>query len=114
MKDVTGLFVHKFALTLFKHNKSPPVPIVAVFTKYDVLVESLKPEVEEDFYGDIEEDIENLEKGVDLDKGLNIGTSASQIDPQVLALAEEKLRGIITPFEKMYHVSLLKVSGMHI
>src|SRR5712672_1875831 len=49
-----------------KYNKSLPVPIVAVFTKYDVLVECLKPEVEEDFYGDIEEDIENLDKGVGL------------------------------------------------
>ena len=87
---------------------------MAVLTKYDMLVESLKPPVEEDSGGHIEEDIENFDKGVDSDKGLNTGTSASQIDPQVLALAEEKLRGIITPFEKMNHVSLLKVSGLHI
>jgi hypothetical protein len=87
---------------------------VAVFTKYDVFVESLKPSVEEDLYGDIEEDIKNLDKGVDPNKGSNTGTSASQIDPQLLTLAEEKLRGIITPFEKMLGVPWVKVSGLDI
>jgi hypothetical protein len=98
-----------------KYNKSPPVPIVAVFTKYDVLVESLKPPDEEDFYGDIEKEIENIDKGVDPDMGLDTGTLASQIDPQVLSLAEDKLDDMIKPFEEMLGgVSWVKVSGLHI
>jgi GTP-binding protein EngB required for normal cell division len=88
------------------------VPIVAVFTKYDVLVESFKPPDEEDFYGDIEKDIENLDKEVDSDVGLNTGTSASQTDPHVLSLAENRLREMITPFEKKLGVDVpwVKVS----
>ena len=58
---------------------------MAVFTKYDVLVESLKPPDEEYFYGDIEKEIENLDKEVDPDTtGSNTGTSISLIDPHVL------------------------------
>jgi hypothetical protein len=87
---------------------------VAVFTKYDVLVESLKPSDEEDFYGDIEREIENLNKEVDRDIGLNTGTSASQIDPHVLSLAEKKLREMIAPFEEMLGIPWVKVSGLHI
>jgi hypothetical protein len=86
---------------------------VAVLTKYDVLVESLKPEDAEDFYGDIEEDVENLDKLVDPDRGLNNRTSASQIDPQVLTLAEEKLREKISPLEAL-GVPWVKVSGLGI
>jgi hypothetical protein len=89
---------------------------VAVFTKYDVLVESFKPPDEEDFYGDIEKDIENLDKEVDSDVGLNTGTSASQTDPHVLSLAENRLREMITPFEKKLGVDVpwVKVSGLDI
>ena len=114
MKDSTGLFMHKLAPTI-KYNTSPSVPIVAVFTKYDVLVESLKPPVEEDFYGDIEKEIECLDKDVDPDIGLNTETSASQIDPHVLSLAENVLDKMIAPFEEILgNVPWVKVSGLHI
>jgi hypothetical protein len=96
-----------------KYNRSSPVPIVAVFTKYDVLVESLRPPDEEDFYGDIEKEIENLDRGVDSDVGLNSGTSASQIDPHVISLAEKKLCEMVTPFEETLGVPWVKVSGLH-
>ncbi|KAF8492227.1 hypothetical protein F5888DRAFT_935594 [Russula emetica] len=88
------------------------VPIVAVFTKYDVLVESLKPLDEEEFYGDIEKEIENLEKevGHGMGPGLNTGAPASQIDPHVLSLAEEKLCEMITPFKEKLGVPQVKVS----
>ena len=86
-----------------------------VLTKFDVLVESLKPPDEEDFYGDIEMEIENLDKEVGPDVGLNTGTSASQIDPHMLSLAEKKLYEIIMPFkEKFVGVPWVKVSGSHI
>jgi hypothetical protein len=88
---------------------------VAVFTKYDVLVESFKPPDEEDFYGDIEKEIENLDKEVDFDVGLNTGTSAFPIDPHVLSLAEWKFREMIAPFkEKLSGVPSVKVSGLDI
>jgi hypothetical protein len=88
---------------------------VAVFTKFDMLVESLKPPDEEDFYGDIEKEIEDLDKEVDPGSmGSNTGTSASQIDPHVLSLAESKLREMIAPFEKKLGVPWVKVSGLHI
>jgi hypothetical protein len=95
-----------------KYNKSLPVPIVAVFTKYDVLVESLNPLDEEEFYGDIEKEIENLEKELGSHMDLNTGTSASQIDPHVLPLAEEKLCEMITPSEGTLGVPWVKVSGL--
>ena len=88
---------------------------MAVFTKYDVLVESFKPpDEEEDFYGDIEKEIEDLEKGVDHNMGLNTGTSASGVDPHVLSLAEKKLHEMITPFEEQLgaDVRWVKVSGL--
>jgi hypothetical protein len=85
---------------------------VAVFTKYDVLVESFKPPDEEDFYGDIEKEIKNLDKEVDSHMGLNMGTSASQIDPHVLSLAENKLCEMIRPFEETLGVPWVKVSGL--
>jgi len=87
------------------------VPIVAVFTKYDVLVESLKPPDEEDFYGDVEMEIQNLEEEGDSDVGLNTGTSASQIEPHVLSLAQEKLCEMIAPFEVKLSVPWVKVSA---
>jgi len=89
---------------------------VAVFTKYDVLVESIKPPNEEDFYGDIEKEIEDLDKEVDSDMGLNTRTSASQIDPHVLSLAKNKLCEMITPFEEKLGVDVpwVKVSGLDI
>jgi len=90
--------------------KDCTVPIVAVFTKYDVLVESFKPPDEEDFYGDIEKEIKNLDKEVDSHMGLNMGTSASQIDPHVLSLAENKLCEMIKPFEKKLGVPWVEVS----
>jgi DNA replication initiation complex subunit (GINS family) len=43
----------------------------------------LKPPDEEDFYGDVEKEIEDLDKEVDPDMGLDTGTSASQIDPHI-------------------------------
>ena len=114
MKDCTGLFIHKLTPTI-KYNKSLPVPIVAVFTKYDVLVESLKPPDEEDFYGDIEKEIEDLDKGVGPDMGLNTGTSASQIDEHVLSLAETELDNMIEPFGGVLGgVPWVKVSGLYI
>jgi hypothetical protein len=58
---------------------------VAVFTKYDVLYEGLKPKIEEDFYGDIEEDIEHLNDVVD-PGGTDTGTSAPPIDLEVTKL----------------------------
>jgi len=80
-----------------------------------VLVESLKPPDEEDFYGDIEREIENLDKEVDPDSmGSNTGTSASQIDPPVLADSENKLREMIAPFEGKFGIPWVKVSGLHI
>jgi hypothetical protein len=85
---------------------------VAVFTKYDVLVESFKPPDEEDFYGDIEKEIEDLEE-VDPDMGLNTDLT-SQIDPDVLSLAENKLCEMIAPFEEKLGVPWVKVSGLHI
>ena len=88
---------------------------MAVFTKYDVLVESLKSPGEEDFYGDIEKEIEDFDKGVDPDMGLNTGTSVSQIDEHVLSLAETELDNMIEPFEEMLGgVPWVKVSGLHI
>ncbi|KAF8492228.1 hypothetical protein F5888DRAFT_1859611 [Russula emetica] len=88
------------------------VPIVAVFTKYDVLVESLKPIDEEEFYGDIEKEIENLGKEPGPDTDLNTGTSAP-IDPHVLSLAEKKVGEMITPFEGKLGVPWVKVSVKH-
>ncbi|KAN0103785.1 hypothetical protein V8E52_011621 [Russula decolorans] len=90
--------------------KDYTVPIVAVFTKYDVLVESFKPPDEEDFYGDIEKEIENLGKEVDSDVGLNTGTSASQTNPHLLSLAKNKLCEMIKPFEKKLGVPWVEVS----
>jgi hypothetical protein len=89
---------------------------VAVFTKYDMLVESFKPPEEEDFYGDIEKEIEDLGKEVDPDMGLITGTSASQIDPHVLSLAKNKLCEMITPSEEKLGVDVpwVKVSGLDI
>jgi hypothetical protein len=87
---------------------------VAVFTKYDVLVESLKPPYEEDLYGDIKKEIENLNNEVDPDIDLNTGNSASQIDPHVLSLAEKRLGEIIRPYEETLGVPWVKVSGQHI
>ena len=85
---------------------------MAVFTKYDALVESFKPPDKEDFYGDIEKEIENLDKEVDPRMSLNMGTSVSQIDPRVLSRAENKLCEIITPFEETLGVPWVKVSGL--
>jgi hypothetical protein len=111
MESCNGLFMNKLAPTI-KYNKSLPVPVVAVFTKYDLLVESLKPP-DEDFYGDIEKEIENIDKEVDLDMGSNTGNSASQIDSHVLSLAKKKLCEMITPFEETLGVPWVKVSGLH-
>ena len=87
---------------------------MAVFTKYDMLVESLKPRDEKDFYGDIEKEIEDLDKGLDPVMGLNTGTSASQIDPNVKSLAKKKLCEMIAPFKETLGVPWVKVSGLHI
>jgi hypothetical protein len=45
---------------------------------------------------------------------LNIGASASQIDPQLSRLAEQKLREIIAAFEEKLGVPWVKVSGLDI
>ena len=90
---------------------------MAVFTKYDVLVDSLKPPDEDyDLYGDIEKDIENLDMEVEPIMGSILETSASQIDPDVLSRAEEKLCEMIAPFEEKFSpgVPWVKVSGLHI
>ena len=87
---------------------------MAVLTKYDVFVESLKPPEEEDFYGDIEMEIANLDKEDDDIAGSNTGASASQTDPQLLSLAEKKLREMIAPFEENLGVPWVTVSGLHI
>ena len=81
---------------------------MVVLTKYDVLVDTLKPPDESDFYGDTEKEIENL----DMDS--TAGTSASQIDPAVLSRANDKLWEMITPSEEMSRVPWVKVSGLHI
>ena len=86
---------------------------MAVFTKYDVLVESFKPPEEEELHKDLKKEIENLDKEVD-SVGLNTGTSVSQIDPHVLSLAEKKLCEMITPFEEKLSVPWVKVSGLDI
>ena len=79
-----------------------------------MLVESLKPLDEDDFYGDIEKEIEDI-WDVDPDMGLNTRTSASQIDPDLLLEAETKLDEMIEPFEGMLRgVRWVKVSGLHI
>ena len=85
---------------------------MAVFTKYDVLVDSLKPPDEDDFYGDIEKEIENLDKEVDPDIGSTTGKPASQIDPHVLSGAKERLREMVAPFEGTMGVPWVKVSGL--
>ena len=73
----------------------------------------MKPPDEDDFYGDIEKEIEDLSKEVNpMDS--TAGTSASQIDPDVLLRAEEKLCEMITPFEEKLSVPWVKVSGLHI
>jgi hypothetical protein len=113
IKDCGGLFIHNLAPTI-KYNKSSPVPVVAVFTKYDVLVESLKLLDEEDLSGDIEQKIEDLEKEVGPKIDLNAGTSPSKTDLDVLSDAEEKLCKMITPFEVKWGVPWVKVSGMDI
>ena len=78
-----------------------------------MLVESLNPPDEDDFYGNIEE-IENLEK-FDPDMGLNTGSSVSEIDKHVLSLAETELDNMIEPFEEaLGGVPWVKVSGLHI
>ena len=87
---------------------------MAVFTKYDVFVDSLKPRDEEDFYGDIEQEIEDLDKEVDPDMDPNTGTSTSKIDPEVLALAKDEVHKMIAPFEEKLGVPWVKVSGPHI
>jgi len=88
---------------------------VAVFTQYDVLVNSLKPQApdEDDFYRDIEEDIENLDKGVDPIMASIAGTSASQTDQYVLSRAKERLREMVMPLEERLGVPWVKVSGLH-
>jgi len=87
---------------------------VAVFTKYDVLVDSLRPPDEDDFYADIEKEIEGLDKEYDPNMDLTAGTSASQIDPFLLSHAEEMLCDMISPFEEKLGVPWVKVSGLHI
>jgi len=88
---------------------------VAVFTKYDVLVDSLRPLNEDDFYGDIEEEMENLDKELGVNPKINsiTKTSAPQVDPYVLSEAERILGEMIMPFEKMLSVPWVKVSGLY-
>ena len=78
------------------------------------MVESLKPLDEDDIYGDIENEIENLEE-VDPDTGLITGIPTSQIDPDLLSEAETRLDEMIEPFEWMLRgVAWVKVSGLHV
>jgi hypothetical protein len=87
---------------------------VAVFTKYDVLVHGLMPPDEDDFYGDIERETEGLYEEVDPNMDSTAGISASQIDPDVLSCAKEKLCEMIAPFEGKLCVPWVEVSGLHI
>ena len=116
MKHCNGLFMPTLFYSI-EYNKSLSAPIVAVFTKYDVWVKNLKPpdedEDEDDFYGDIEQEIEDLDKEVDRYMGLNTGASTSYIYPELLSLAEKKLCEIITPFEEKLGFPWVKVSGLH-
>ena len=87
---------------------------MAVFTKYDVLVESFKPADDSDFYGDIEEDIAKLESRIEHDIGSTIGANESPIDPSVLSRADEELYKIIKHFKKTLSVPWVAVSGQHV
>jgi hypothetical protein len=86
---------------------------VAVFTKYDVFVESLVLKIDDYLCGgDIDEEIENLDN--DPGMGLSAGTSAPQIDQEVLSRAEKQLGEMIKPFEEKLGVPWVKVSGLDI
>ena len=87
---------------------------MVVFTKYDVLVESLRPADDSDFYGDIEEDIAKLEGGIEHDIGSTIGANESPIDPSVLSRADEELRKMVKHFERTLGVPWVAVSGQHV
>lgn len=94
-----------------------PVPIVAVFTKYDVLVNSLipvTPATDEDLYGDIMEDMDSAAAGRDNDADSALDAREAPIDPSVLARADEKLRTeMIRPFEGALDIPWVAVSGAH-
>jgi len=84
-----------------------------VFTKYDTLVKSIIPQgVDNDnFYGDIEEEIDNLN---DHDISSTSGAKEPPIDASFLSLADKKLRNeMIKPFEKTLNVPWVAVSGLH-
>jgi len=69
------------------------VPIIAVLTKYDKLVDSLMPpkEEEEDLYGDIEEAI-GMNDDVDCSADLEtLAAEAPPVDPDILSHADSKL-----------------------
>jgi hypothetical protein len=81
-----------------------------------VLVESLMPKSihDDDFYGDIEEEIDDFDDDIDHETGSVVRAKESSIDPSVLSLAEEKLRNeMVKPFEQTLDVPWVAVSGMH-
>ena len=87
-----------------------------MFTKYDTLVESLIPPVpDEDLYGDIEEDLQNLAIGGDSDQDSDIGSDETALIESLFGAAQEKLNNeIVKPFEKILDVPWVPVSGMSI
>src|ERR1700722_645837 len=102
IKNRDGGFICRH--TLFYIITHPPVPIIVVFTKYDTLVKSIIPQgVDNDnFYGDIEEEIDNLN---DHDISSTSGAKEPPIDASFLSLADKKLRNeMIKPFEKTLNV----------
>jgi hypothetical protein len=93
-----------------------PVPIIAVFTKYDMLVENVTSQdtpANDDLYGDIEDDVDGLDDN-GVDDGSTTQVQESPINASYLALANEKLRNeMIKPFEKTLDVPWVAVSGLH-
>ena len=87
-----------------------------MFTKYDTLVESLIPPVpDEDLYGDIEEDLQNLAIGDDGDENSDAGADETALIESLFGAAQEKLNNeIVKPFEKILNVPWVAVSGMSV
>jgi hypothetical protein len=119
LKNRGSEFMFIYVPNLPQYNTYPPVPIVAVFTKYDMLVTSMLPKsvtlaANDDLYGNIDDDVDSLDDNIDHDIGSTIGVKESPIDVSFLRLADDKLRNeIIKPFEKTLDVPWVVVSGLH-
>ena len=79
-------------------------------------MESLIPPVpDEDLYGDIEEDLQNLAIGDDSDENSDAGSDETALIESLFSAAQEKLNNeIVKPFEKILNVPWVAVSGMSI